>query len=303
MAIFPKVSNFLSQNQLAKFLTKKIIGLTDLPYVSKKAFSTLPQGVEWFEYDKIKDLDENSKSVILLQDAFTSFFDSDSVEYTCNLMVSLGYKVYVVKFFKNGKAQHVKGFLDMFEKTVKGNENLFKKLKEVKIPLVAIEPSVTLTYRQEYKEFCNENIDVDTFPEWLHKEIQGNNVEKISLTGHKYSLFLHCTEQTNISNIKKIWMGIFSYFDMDVKIENSGCCGMSGIYGHETINQESSRKLFDGWEPILNENKKDKVVTLATGYSCRAQSKRFASFRPMYPSEAILIAIEEKNKTNKTTGK
>ena len=67
--------------------------------------------------------------------------------------------------------------------------------------------------------------------------------------------------------------------------EATGCCGMSGTFGHEARNQGRSRTIFEqSWSGKLNKNSE----ALATGYSCRSQVKRFANLQLRHPLEVVL---------------
>ncbi|GIT63185.1 MAG: hypothetical protein Ct9H300mP21_07310 [Pseudomonadota bacterium] len=100
--------------------------------------------------------EELERSVILLQDAFTSFYESQVVMDFYELLKQLGYTVYVAPFSPNGKPLHVKGFLKQFRKVVEKNTNWLSYTARCGIPLVGLDPSVVLTYRDEYLKVIEE---------------------------------------------------------------------------------------------------------------------------------------------------
>jgi Fe-S oxidoreductase len=60
---------------------------------------------------------------------------------------------------------------------------------------------------------------------------------------------------------------------------------MAGVFGHELKNLPLSRKLFDlSWREQIGD---EQDLVLATGFSCRCQTKRLAGFRPRHPVELI----------------
>jgi Fe-S oxidoreductase len=60
---------------------------------------------------------------------------------------------------------------------------------------------------------------------------------------------------------------------------------MSGTYGHEARNQETSRTIFEqSWATKLDKQGE----ALATGYSCRSQVKRMADRQMRHPLEVVL---------------
>lgn len=85
----------------------------------------------------------------------------------------------------------------------------------------------------------------------------------------------------------KEWQLIFSAFGENLQIQNVGCCGMAGVFGHEVQNQSMSRAIYDAsWHEKLAG--KDPEYCLATGYSCRSQVKRFEGQTLKHPVQALL---------------
>ena len=79
---------------------------------------------------------------------------------------------------------------------------------------------------------------------------------------------------------------MLAQFGLEARFPKVGCCGMAGLFGHQSEQAGLSRRIFDiGWRPRLGA---EPSQTLATGFSCRCQTERFAGFRPRHPVEAIL---------------
>src|SRR5699024_12400877 len=54
-----------------------------------------------------------------VQDPFTSYYDAQVVADFVRLVEKLGFQPVLLPFSPNGKAQHIKGFLNRFAKTAK----------------------------------------------------------------------------------------------------------------------------------------------------------------------------------------
>ncbi|MNC42846.1 sn-glycerol-3-phosphate dehydrogenase subunit C [compost metagenome] len=79
---------------------------------------------------------------------------------------------------------------------------------------------------------------------------------------------------------------------MNLKVMSTGCCGMSGTYGHESKNYETSKKIYDlSWQPAV-EKYKTSGKLLANGYSCRSQVKRFGDVKIRHPLQALLCHMK-----------
>jgi Fe-S oxidoreductase len=74
-------------------------------------------------------------------------------------------------------------------------------------------------------------------------------------------------------------------------MQASGCCGMSGTYGHESRNLAMSKTIFEqSWGRLLDAPA-DGGELLATGYSCRSQTARLRGQRLRHPIEVLLEAL------------
>jgi FAD/FMN-containing dehydrogenase/Fe-S oxidoreductase len=261
---FPKIFNFLTQNKISKFLSYKIFGITDIPKISKLDIVN----------EKAYRKNESAKNKIyILRDAYTNYFHVDDLKNAYELLNKLGFDVEFTKIFENGKALHSKGFLNGFRKIVDKNIVYFKNLNGT---LISIDPSVSLSYLDEYRRFNDEKIEVSYLPEFLHK-IDLPKFNKVC--SKNYNLILHCSEQTNISQIAEIWVKIFKKFNLNLNIIKVGCCGMSGSFGMEVKNFYDSKSIFENnWKERISKLKSDKNnIIMVSGSSCKSQVTRFGN--------------------------
>jgi len=107
-----------------------------------------------------------------------------------------------------------------------------------------------------------------------------------------YLLMAHCTEKTNTPASTTLWQTVFEKFGMKLTVIATGCCGMSGTYGHEAKNYDTSKKIYDlSWEPAIRKYKAGGIL-LANGYSCRSQVKRFGDEKLNHPVQALLAHLK-----------
>jgi Fe-S oxidoreductase len=66
------------------------------------------------------------------------------------LVARLGYSVWLAPFRPNGKPLQVQGFLSAFDQAARRNAQMLSTLARSAIPLVGLDPAMTLVYRQEY---------------------------------------------------------------------------------------------------------------------------------------------------------
>ncbi|RCV91974.1 D-2-hydroxyglutarate dehydrogenase YdiJ [Billgrantia montanilacus] len=243
---------------------------------------------------------QKARSVVLVQDAFTSHFEAERVMDIVELLSRLDMKVFVAPYSPNGKPLHVQGFLGAFERTAEKQAKRLRTLAEFGVPLVGIDPAMTLTYRQEYvKALGPETVpEVLMLQEWL--VAQGQRLVPPALAGQLstlddpgYRLLSHCTESTNAPGSPKAWQQVFAAFGFELELVATGCCGMSGTYGHEARNRETSAAIYaQSWQPVVEGNANPGRL-LATGYSCRSQAKRLSDTDLPHPLQGLLNHLRQ----------
>lgn len=287
---FPKLINKLVQFPKIVELTKANIGMIDTPQLS---VPTLAERVPHHSIlkqnsrlDHLRESDINH-SVIIVQDAFTSFYDASILEQTFQFLTKLQIRVYFTPYLPNGKPWHVKGFLDQFRKTAKRQSEMIQSFKRFNLPMIGIEPSVTLTYKEEYPEHLQvETLEVNLIQDWLISYLSKNPPRKTFQYSKEIFLLSHCTEKTSQPGSVQNWVHIFSKFGLKLTTLQTGCCGMAGTFGHETQNLSASKELFEmSWSKHLDAH--PEAVFLSTGFSCRSQVKRFHSMKLMHPMEFL----------------
>ncbi|MDP5214443.1 FAD-binding and (Fe-S)-binding domain-containing protein [Pseudoalteromonas tunicata] len=276
------------KNSAIQSLIKKTVGYVDTPILSQPTLAQQLNQNHKFDFDFVSKLSEQEKqnTVLIVQDPFTSFYEAELVTSFVQLIEKLNKRVFVLPFKPNGKAQHVKGFLNEFQSTAKNSAEFLNQITKLGIPLVGLDASLVMCYRDEYKSILkNERGDFSVLlaHEWLadQKFPQLNNKVELPLT-----LLSHCTETTGLPQSINVWKNIFQQLGYQLKTPATGCCGMAGTYGHEVQNQENSKKLYQmSWKPEIDAAPIETI--LATGFSCRSQVKRFEKQKPKHPIEFL----------------
>ena len=71
---------------------------------------------------------ERARSVVLVQDAFTSWYETQTVLAVLDVIVAMGFQPFVAPFRPNGKPLHVHGFLGAFARTAARNAAMLREL-------------------------------------------------------------------------------------------------------------------------------------------------------------------------------
>lgn len=162
MARAPKTFNFFINQPLMRKLSEKHIGMVDLPLLSVPSLQQQMVGHRsanmTLEQLEALNAEQKARTVLVVQDPFTSYYDAQVVADFVRLVEKLGFQPVLLPFSPNGKAQHIKGFLNRFAKTAKKTADFLNRMAKLGMPMVGVDPALVLCYRDEYKLALGENV-------------------------------------------------------------------------------------------------------------------------------------------------
>jgi Fe-S oxidoreductase len=234
---------------------------------------------------------ERANSVVLVQDAFTSWYETQIVLTVVDLMQTMGFRPFVAPFRPNGKPLHVHGFLGTFTRTAARNARMLRDLAETGVALVGVDPSMTLTYRSEYGMLpeADRPPPVLLLQEWLARHLDA--MPRPLQPGGEFFLSPHCSERALAVSSLRDWQAAFAAAGASLSVLPSGCCGMAGTYGHEAEHRATSEQIYRmSWGALVAERAGNGRL-LATGYSCRSQVKIIDGQVLPHPAQALLACL------------
>ncbi|HJX71734.1 MAG TPA: FAD-linked oxidase C-terminal domain-containing protein, partial [Bacteroidales bacterium] len=252
-AIVPGIYNWFISNRFLSFLIKKTIGFAtkrSMPGLHKQ---TLRKWINRHLDNLNKTLVNPKKSVYLFVDEFTNFNDVPTGIATVRILVKLGYHVSVIKNGESGRTFISKGLLRKARKLAIQNITLYKDIITPDSPLVGIEPSAILAFRDEYPDLAGQELKKDAdrlaanvfiIDEFLAAEFEKGNIHKDLFTkeAREIKLHGHCQQKSVASTAPtKAMLSIPENYD--VEEIKSGCCGMAGAFGYEKEHYELSMKV------------------------------------------------------------
>jgi len=273
----PWAYNFIFDTPILRRIANTVVGFhpeRTMPHLASQTFKN------WWKNTE-PNATLNSKEVYLFVDEFTNYNDVEIGIKTVKLLNRLGYEVIVPNHVESGRPQLSKGLLNDAKKLANQNVSMLKDLISEETPLLGIEPSAILTFRDEYPDLVDENLVKDAkklgenvmmIEEFLAKEIEAKRISKSSFTTEKRLVKLHghCQQKalTNIVNAKKTLSLPENY---EVQLIPSGCCGMAGSFGYEKEHFELSNQIGElVLFPTVRQQAED-VIIAASGTSCRHQ--------------------------------
>ena len=291
---FKGVSNFMFKNGLTSSLIKSISGIhqdRSFPLLNKSSFKQL--------LNRKGSLSNPIKTVYLFVDEFSEYLDGNVSLDAFELLTKLNYQVKVIPHLESARAFISKGFLEEAKEIANKNIQMFSDIITAETPLIGIEPSAILTFRDEYKRLANdkskaESIAKNTFliEEFLADEVKKGNIksEQFSKEIKTVKIHNHC-HQKALSN-QLVTKEILSLpVNYDVSIINSGCCGMAGSFGYEKEHYDISMKI--GEQILFPEvrNSDAETIIVANGTSCRHQIKDGTQKESFHPVSILLQSL------------
>lgn len=289
---FYGISNFLMQQNSFKSLLG-IAKKRSLPKLHKTTFK------KWF---KKHEQTSKTKKVYLFFDEYTNYYDVEIGKKAILLLNKLGYEVLFVKHSESGRAFISKGLLKDAKQVAQKNVTIFGNLINSSTPLLGIEPSCILGFRDEYPKLVEEkdrqkavtlSKNVFLIDEFLATEVEKEAIDSSLFTNIKRDVLLHghC-HQKALSNIEKTAQVLRLPKNYKVRVIPSGCCGMAGSFGYEKEHfhlsmNVGSQILF----PTINKTDKDTII-VAPGTSCRHQILDGTQRKSVHPVEVLYEALK-----------
>ena len=273
-SLTPKLTNWFANLSFVK----KRMGIAPqrvVPHLAPKTFR------KWLDKNH-KELEEGecpNGKVILFCDEFTNFYDVSVGIDTYELLTNLGYEVVIVDHQESGRAFISKGFLEQAKAIATINVDIFKELVTNEIPLVGIEPSAILTFRDEYIRLAEDKAGAEQLAKNVYtiEEFFTNQIEKGAIRSDQFSeeakeikIHGHC-HQKSLSSVQATFAMLNIPKNTTVTIYNSGCCGMAGSFGYEKEHYEISMQMGEDTLFPKIRTTDSSVSIAAAGTSCRHQ--------------------------------
>ena len=298
----PGITNFFLGNKLTSTVIKSTLGIASKRSLPALGKNTLTQ---WLNrtYAKWEKPSSPTGEVFLFCDEFTNYNDPHIGITSVKLLHALGYVVKWVEHAESGRAHLSKGLLVQAQKFAKQNVATFHPLISEKVPLIGIEPSAILSFRDEYPRLVSPSNQAEAqqlasntllIDEFLYREAQAGRIqsEQFMPTQKHVLLHGHCHQKAlaDLGDTAKLLSLPPQY---TVEVIPSGCCGMAGSFGYEKEHYEVSMKIGGMvLYPAVKAAKSDAIIA-AAGTSCRHQIADGTDRSAMHPVEVLWQALKK----------
>ena len=293
----PALYNILVGNSFFSVLLKRVLRFAPGRSIPQLYKTTLRAWVK----KNARSVGTN-REVYLFADEFTNYLDVRVGICFVELLQKLGYTVVIPEHVESGRTEISKGLLKKAARLARKNVGLLKDLISEEKPLVGIEPSCILTFRDEYPDLVEPRMREEAkalaehcllYDEFIVQEIRKGNIRSEQFTAEPLRIFLHghC-HQKSLASIEPSREMLSLPVNYKVEMIPSGCCGMAGSFGYEKEHYELSMKIGELilFPAVRKTDHKDCIV--APGTSCRQQIKDGTGRNAYHPVEIMYKAMK-----------
>lgn len=294
--------NFFATWKPSSAIIKKIVRFSadrQIPTLSRYTMRKL------VAQENKKTGNNTGRKVFLFADEFTNHQEAELGLTFAKLLKKLGYIVEIPKHVESGRAAFSKGCLKLAKKYATKNVQMLSGIVTDESPLVGIEPSCILSFRDEYPDIVPAEMRATAknlskycllFDEFIMKEVAAGHISQDAFKSIDAEIYLHghC-HQKSLIGVGKCAEMLRLIPGVQVNVIPSGCCGMAGSFGYEKEHYETS---FAIGEMVLfptvrkaTEDKNKIMIVAAPGTSCRQQILDGTGVKALHPIEVLFNAL------------
>jgi FAD/FMN-containing dehydrogenase/Fe-S oxidoreductase len=239
--------------------------------------------------------------VHLFADEFTDTLDAGSGIKAVELLERLGWEVVIPEHVDSGRAEFSKGLVREARDLAARNVELLAGVVTAEEPLVGIEPSAILSFRDEYPDLVPDALVPEAealagnallLDEFLAQAAAAGRIGPEAFTDKPQRVLVHghC-HQKALSSIDHTVAMLSLPRNYCVEVIPSGCCGMAGSFGYEREHYEVSMQIGElVLFPAVRQAAVETILA-APGTSCRHQITDGTGRRALHPAEILHAAL------------
>jgi Fe-S oxidoreductase len=294
-SVMPGLYNFFTGNRFTGRLIKRLSGFhrdRSMPELAKQTLR------KWY---KKHPLPASGRTVYLFCDEFTNYNDAEIGKTAVLLLERLGYRVLIPEHLESARTWLSKGLVRKAQSIIRENIRLLAPLISAETPLLGVEPSAILTFRDEYPDLAAEEQLPDArklaacsfmIEEFLAAEAEKGHIDLGLFTKEAKEIELHghC-QQKAVASVNSSAKMLSIPANYSVRLIPSGCCGMAGSFGYEKEHYEVSQQIGELVLFPKVRSLPDATLVAAPGTSCRHQIKDGTGRTAMHPVEILYQAL------------
>lgn len=299
-SVAPWLWNFVFGTPALRRIANRLVGFhpeRTIPLLSRTTV------LSWFRSRRRPEgLPSNGRKVLLFCDEFTNYNELELGVATVELLEGLGYEVEIPEHVESGRASLSKGLLRRARTFARKNVAMLHPLVSADTPLLGIEPSAILCFRDEYSdllrgeekakasELAQNCLMVDEF---LAREMDAGRItsDQFQPADRVVHLHGHC-HQKALASLTPTVRALQLPKGYKVRLIPSGCCGMAGSFGYEREHFDLSQKVGElVLFPRVRSAGQDDCIA-APGTSCRHQIHDGTGRTALHPIQILRQALK-----------
>jgi FAD/FMN-containing dehydrogenase/Fe-S oxidoreductase len=294
-ALVPSLSNAVMGNSFFSSLIKKTLSIA--PNRSLPPVATSLR--RWYRRHRaslhVKGTPKGK--VYFFCDEFTNYNDPHIGQKAIQLLSRLGYQVEMPQHPDSGRAHFSKGLLNEARTLARQNVAIFLPLISAETPILGVEPSAILGFRDEYPKLVEPNqreaarelgrhaLLIESF---LVQEAQAGRISSADFSNARQHVLVHAhCHQKAFAGAEVTAQALSLPQNFTVELIPSGCCGMAGSFGYEKEHYEVSMQVGElVLFPAVRQASKDAIIA-APGTSCRHQILDGTQKHAQHPVEIL----------------
>lgn len=291
----PFLYNMVMGTPFLRRISNRIVGFhpdRTMPLMAKQTLGSWLKGRKTIQ---------SAKSIYLFIDEFTNYNDAEVGRKAVLLLEALGYEVRTLEHPISGRSFLSKGMLDEARNLAQKNVELWSDLVSTEIPLVGIEPSAILTFRDEYPDLVSDSWvekaralskHVLLLEEFIAREADAKRIDSKAFSSEKKLMKLHghC-QQKSMSSLVAAKKALSLPANFEVQLIPSGCCGMAGSFGYEKEHFDLSMQIGELVLFPTVRAQPAEVEIVASGTSCRHQIHDGTQRHAKHTAEVLFEAL------------
>ncbi|MBL0742004.1 FAD-binding and (Fe-S)-binding domain-containing protein [Chryseolinea lacunae] len=281
-------------------LAKSVIGFAhgrSMPHLSAVSWR------KWFTTKFKPTVTTPVKTVYLFIDELLNYNEAEIGITTVKLLDKLGYEIRFLAHHDSGRSFLSKGLLEQARDLARKNVALFKDVITDETPLIGVEPSAILTFKDEYPDLLRGDEKASAYKiaahtymieEFLAKELDAGRIDPNAFKEQRLLIKMHghCQQKalSSMTPVKKILTALGKN---EVHLIAAGCCGMAGSFGYEKEHYDLSMQIGELVLFPTVRKQPETVVITAPGTSCRHQIKDGTGRKALHPVEILWNALKQ----------
>lgn len=241
------------------------------------------------------------EEVVLLNDLFTEHFDTAVGRAAVEVLERLGFAVVLSPCFPSPRTVVSQGLLRDAARRVERNLQWLDRYAARGVPIVGLEPSELLTYRDEAPALMPSGVARERaervgrqcflFEEFLLLQRKRlDDTLPVAATAHTAAVHVHCHQKSLVGTDATMTL-LTTLPGLAAQLIPSGCCGMAGVFGYEKEHFALSRQIGElVLLPAVRAAAPDTFI-VATGTSCRRQIADFTSRDALHPAQLVAAVM------------